>query len=179
MTEVLEPHLSQAETVREVFTRTDDEGNEEQVIAITDKRLLGWERDEREETSEPAVETVDAIPLENVGATQIRRVERQPIRWEWIFLGGIWAIAGLIIFAAGGVLAQDFGAISKRFVDVISVVFLLLGVAFAGYAFVRDEGYVKLSVSSPGTGVSTAFEFPDDEYEFAAKVNEAIAEVVS
>ena len=125
------------------------------------------------------METIDAIPLENVGATQVRRVEREPIRWEWIFIAGMWAVAAILTFMLGKDIVQSSGETLTRIVNIISFALLAFGITSALYAFDRNDGYVELSVSSPGSGVSTSFEFPESEYEFAAKVNEAIADVVS
>ena len=180
MTEVLEPHLSDGETIQEVFIRDGDNGDSEQVIAITDKRLIGWRRDEREEeVQEPPVETVDAIPLANVGATQVRHVEREPIGYTYLFFSVFCFIGAAIYFVGARTVINNIPGIPPVAADVIAWLFLIAALGLGAYAFIRDDGYVELSVSSPGSGVTTSFEFPEDEYGFAAKVNEEIAQAVS
>ena len=167
---ILKPHIPGGEPIEHTYYRTNEDETWEQVVAITDRRLLIRELEKVEDRE---IETVDTVALKNVSGITVRRVGDEPISWVQLILGVFFALIGVATVWAG---VASNGTLPGVTIATVGVILMLTDTYVIYDAVDTEDGHISVSINAPGSGRS--LRFPLGEYEFVSNLNKKTGDAV-
>lgn len=160
-------HIPEEEEIRQTFDRVGEEY--QQVVALTDHRLVNVEVNQRDRKTE----TIETILLDDVTGTTIKRVGPEQPDGLQMLEGGLALVMGLLVLF----ISSDFEDAVGLSLLIVGIVAAAAGGAWALYALDTEPGHVDLYVHSPG-GSQNSLRFPEDAEGFAADISRAVGRIV-